>query len=293
MTPKPDELTEEQLEDLLSQCRLQHEQALLSSSTSTASSVTDSEKDSQAVGPTMYMDLIINGEPVRAMVDTGAQSTIISPSMFHAIGRRAESEGHILPVLEQLSVHFYDKGGGRELTITAKLQVTLETDYKSTCVSVLSSEQKCLLGMNAIPSLGISVLKANGDPLILASEPSSKVVNVCLVQSTTIPCQKGRFVKAHVDCNISKGNQLLFEPRHSTLEGLGLNTQESLLTIHSDGMALIAIETFQGIPVILEKGAQLETAKCYEPDVAMVNDNTLIEGNCATVMATSANSSEH
>ena len=75
---------------------------------------------------------------------------------------------------------------GRELLITAELQVTLEADCKSTCVSVFvqpNSKQKCLLGMNAIPSLGISVLRANGEPLISASEPSSpKVANVCLVQ---------------------------------------------------------------------------------------------------------------
>ena len=177
--------------------------------------------------------------------------------------------------------------------ITAELQVTLEADRKSTCVSVFvqpNSEQKCLLGMNAIPSLGISVLRANGKPLISVCEPTPKVANVCLVQSTTIPSQKGRFVKAHVDCNPSQGDHLLFEPRHSTLESLGLNTQESLLTVHSDGMVLIPIENFQGIPVILEKGAQLGVAKRYEPDVVVINENVLNEGNCTAVTATPDNS---
>ena len=156
-----------------------------------------------------------------------------------------------------------------------------------------NSEQKCLLGMNAIPFLGISVLRANGEPLISACEPSTpQVANVCLVQSTTIPSQKGRFVKAHVDCDPSQGDHLLFEPRHSTLESLGLNTQESLLTVHSDGMVLIPVENFQGIPVILEKGAQLGVAKRYEPDVVVINENVLNEGNCAAVTATPDNSSE-
>lgn len=295
---KPDELTEEQLEDLLSQRRLQREQALLSDGTSTASSVTASEKDSRAVGPTVYIDLLFNGEPVRAMVDTGAQSTIISRSMLHAIGRRAKSEGCPLPVLEQPSVRLFGKDGkgGRELTITAELQVTLEADCKSTCVSVFvqpNSEQKCLLGMNAIPSLGISVLRANGEPLIAASEPTSpKVANVCLAQSTTIPSQKGRFVKAHIDCSLSQGDHLLFEPRHSTLESLGLNTQESLLTLHSDGMVLIPVENFQGVSVVLEKGAQLGVAKRYEPDVVAARESTLIEGECATVTASPDHNTE-
>ena len=79
------------------------------------------------------------------MVDTGAQSTIISQSSLHAIGRRAKYEGCPLPVLDQPSVRLYGKdgkGGGRELT-TAELQ---EADCKSTCVSVFvqpNSEQKC------------------------------------------------------------------------------------------------------------------------------------------------------
>ena len=102
------------------------------SKNSTASCITASEKDSHAVGPTVYIDLQINGEPVQAMIDTRAQSTIISHSMLHAIGCWAKSEGHPLPVLDQPSVHPYGKDGkgGRELMITAKLHVTLEADCK-------------------------------------------------------------------------------------------------------------------------------------------------------------------
>ena len=58
---KHNELTEEQSENLLSHHQLQHEQTLLNS---TASSVTASEKDSGAAGPTIYINLLINGEPV-------------------------------------------------------------------------------------------------------------------------------------------------------------------------------------------------------------------------------------
>ena len=157
-----------------------------------------------------------------------------------------------------------------------------------------NSEQKCLLGINAIPSLGISVFRANGEPLISAYKPSTpKIANVCLVQSTTIPSQKRRFVKPHVDCNPSQGDHLLFEPRHNTLESLGITTQESLLTVHSDGMVLIPVENFQGIPVMLEKDPQLGIAKRYEPDAVVMNENALNEGSCTAVTATPNNSSEH
>lgn len=74
-----------------------------------------------------------------------------------------------------------------------------------------NSEQKCLLGMNAIISLGISAFRANNKPLISVCEPSTpKVASVHLVQSTTIPSHKGNFVKARVYCDPSGGNHLPF-----------------------------------------------------------------------------------
>ena len=156
---KPDELTEEQLEDLLSQCRLQREQALLSDSISTASSVTasETEKDSRAVGPTVYINLLINGEPVRVMVDTGAQSTIISQSMFHAIGRRTKSESRPLSILEQPSIHLYGKngkGGGRELTRTDKNRLSLRS-FKLLW-RLIVSQHVCLCSSNQTVSKSAS-----------------------------------------------------------------------------------------------------------------------------------------
>ena len=86
----------------------------------------------------------------------------------------------------------------------------------------------------------------------LICDPSTpKVANVCVVQSTTIPSQKGRFVKFCVDCDPSESNHLLFEPRHSTSEGLGLNTQETLLSVHSDIMVLTSVEYFQDIYIYI------------------------------------------
>ena len=73
-------MTEEQLEALLSQRRLAKEKQLLAEGTqSSVNTVTAKPtKVGDAVGPTMYIDLEIEGVKVEAMVDTGAQSTIIS-----------------------------------------------------------------------------------------------------------------------------------------------------------------------------------------------------------------------
>ena len=57
------------------------------------------------------------------------------------------------------------------------------------------SEQECLLGMNAIPKLGLQLLRLDGTHLCAndvdsGSESKSSVLS--LVQASTVPSQKGR-----------------------------------------------------------------------------------------------------
>ena len=116
---KVDDLTEEQLEQMLADRRLRHKQSLLSGSTT--NSVCD---NIPAIGPTLLLDVSIEGLPIKTTVDTGAQSTIISRSTLHAIGRHLSQKGCSLPTLEKPAVRLYGKdgpGGGQQLTITAQL----------------------------------------------------------------------------------------------------------------------------------------------------------------------------
>ena len=38
-----------------------------------------------AVGPVVYLELVIEGYPVKAVVDSGAQSTILSRDLLHQV----------------------------------------------------------------------------------------------------------------------------------------------------------------------------------------------------------------
>ena len=50
------------------------------------------------------------------------------------------------------------------------------------------SEQPCLLGMNAAPSLGLSFCRANGEPITCKANPTQSVsASVCLIQTTQVP----------------------------------------------------------------------------------------------------------
>ena len=75
---KADDLTEEQLEQMLANCRLCREQPLLSGSVT--NTVCAEDNSVPAVGPTLLFDVSIEGLPVKATIDTGAQSTPFYPS---------------------------------------------------------------------------------------------------------------------------------------------------------------------------------------------------------------------
>ena len=242
----------------MAQRQLQDEQKGLESSANVvrANAVTASES-AKAVGPTVYLPIKVSGVPVEVMVDTGAQSTIISRSFLHQVGRHMKSIGKPLQVLEKPTARLYGKdgvGGGRELTITAQLRVTVEADGESVCVPVFvqpQSEQDCLLGMNVLPALGLEITRANGKPLITKIESESKVACVRLVKSLSIPSLKGCFLELEVDHKGSNGNALtgsdvLFEPQVNLLEPLGISTQESLVTVQKNGRVLVPIQNTDG-----------------------------------------------
>ena len=269
-----DDLTDDQLERMLADRRLCREQALLSGSAT--NTVHADNADVPAVGPTLLLDVLIEGLPVKATVDTGAQSTIISRSTLHAIGRHLRQNGRPLPTLEIPTVRLYGKdgpGGGRQLTITAQLQLTFTVDGESVNILVFvqpNSEQPCLLGMNAIPPLGITVLRRNGEPIVSTTtlEPNlePRVARVRLVGSVVVPGQKGRYIKVHVDGDHPIADDFLFEPRHETLSALGVCASEGLVRKREDGTILVPIQNYQGIAVHIEAGALLGEAHPLDSD---------------------------
>lgn len=138
--------------------------------------------------------------------------------------------------------------------ITAQVQVTIEADGESACIPVFvqpDSKQLCLLGMNALPALGLTMLRANGEPLTVKEESNPGVAHVRLVEVITVPSLKGCFMKVKADycttgLKAAAGSPLLFEPQHEVFEPLGLSTYESLVTLSDDGCMLVTVQNYQG-----------------------------------------------
>ena len=84
-----------------------------------------------------------------------------------------------------------------------------------------------LLGMNALPVLGVTVCPTNSD-LLLPSPEQPEVATVHLVQAERIPWNSGVFVQANVEGNYKEGDELIFEIVLSTH---GLIFPDSVVTV--------------------------------------------------------------
>ena len=94
--------------------------------------------------------------------------------------------------------------------------------------------------MNAIPKLGIQLLRSNGKPVCEEVGGDSLIGSVRLVLATYVPSRKKRFVDAVVvDGSFGVGDEVVFEPDVSVLKELGLSSTELLLTTQVDGKLLI------------------------------------------------------
>ena len=127
-----------------------------------------------SVGPVIYLDVEVEGYPVRAVVDTRAQSTIISRDQLHQIAKSMQKSGHGLLKLVTPSAKLYSRNGsGRsELTITAEAQLEVTLDGHQVTVPVFvqpGSDISCLLGTNVLLLLGVK-FRSNGISLVKDTE---------------------------------------------------------------------------------------------------------------------------
>ena len=121
-----------------------------------------------AVGSSYWLDIAVEGVVAPALVDTGSQSTIILRAFLHKVFAHMKTSGKTPPRLEYPSAKLKEKGGD-SIPVTAQVTLRVNEDEKSTSVPAFikpDSEQECLLGSNVLPALGISVVRANGQPLV-------------------------------------------------------------------------------------------------------------------------------
>ena len=169
------QLSSAELEQELSKCRLDGEQELLDACLKSNVQVVTG-----AVGPSYWLEVLVEGVTVSAMVDAGSQSTIVSRSLLHKVFKHMEREGKLLPKLECPSSKLRGKGG-HPIDVTAQVKFIFSVNGRSivTLDPVFvqpNSEQECLLESNVLSVIGITATRASGEPLTasLIDEPTSE-----------------------------------------------------------------------------------------------------------------------
>ena len=153
----------EQSEKILAKSKLQAEHRLMEDDTAEVNAHnSDTGMTSNAVGPELYLEVEIEGVLVRAVVDSGAQSTVISRELLlqHKINRHLRKQGCLSLMLQLPSAALYGKGGldSSKLSITAQADLQLAVDGLTVTAPIFiqpSSGVPCLLGTNVLPQLGL------------------------------------------------------------------------------------------------------------------------------------------
>ena len=235
-------LSIEQLEQILAKSRLQAEQDLMNKDSDVNTLLSTSGTSSAAIGPTFYLEIEIEGVPVRAVVDSAAQSTVIFRDLLHKVNRQRKANGHPCLTLGLPSATLHGKGGkdNSKLCITAQVELQLAVDGLVVTAPVFvqpSSSVPCLLGTNVLPQLGIRVVRANGQSLVESSVISGipKSSRVHIIKSTYVPSRRATFVEAEMHSPLFGSDAVEFEPDEVELRAAGLNATNCLLTKMPNG----------------------------------------------------------
>lgn len=258
-------------------------------------------------GPLLRVGVEIEGLPVQAVVDTGAQCSVISRHLLKLLGQHMRKQGKGLPKCVPPSVKLYGRGGqcGSELQITVEVPFQVSLDDHTAIAHVFvqpNSDIPCLLGMNVIPSLGIQVVRANGtlmleaiekcqsstnravetsqppdNPAVERSEHSESPARVYLIQPVRVPGRKGMVVEAQAELEgVSKYGHFLFEPDQESLAGLGLMSFDSLFT--GRDTLTVPLENHLSVAVDLDRGCCIGTVT-FVPEKELKSVNLPQEEN--------------
>ena len=128
--------------------------------------------------------------------------------------------------------------------------------------------------MNALPELGFTLVRANGEALVKKVVSNPEMAQVRLVQGTTIPSLKGSFVEVRMDSQLGAvGSHLLFEPSQQ-LKSSGIHSLESLVTVCEDGCMLVPMVNVQGASAELYGGMEVGVVSCVgDNGIAKSEDN--------------------
>ena len=158
----------EQLRRELQEAELQEAVALRTAVTHVVKP--NSESKDPALGPSIHVEVLLEGHPVKALVDTGSPVTIVSISCLLDILEKLKNSNQTMDEWKQQvqskfqtpSVAVNNYGGGM-VNIISQIPVTLKLGNKECCATILvqkGATLDLLLGTDLLTHLGFSVFQS-------------------------------------------------------------------------------------------------------------------------------------
>ena len=224
-----------------------------------------------AIGSVYQVDMSLEGLAVPAIVDTG------SHALLHIVCAHIMNSGKVPPGLQEPCNKFQGKGGN-PIPITAQVPLTLSLDEKEASVPVFvqpNSEQECLLGSNVLPTLGVSVVRANVHPVTINPRPLENY-SANLIQATTLQRLNGYLARAKVGVSMPEMPAFCLNPLNQS----GVTAFESVITLDRGGHAMVPLQNYQCTCVTLHKGSQLGLVSkyCMKANLVSRSPVTLLVG---------------
>ena len=220
-----------------------------------------------AIGPRVEVEVLVDGLPVKALVDTGSPVTILSSSCFFQIHKSQTPEGEdwkerVRAARRKPSIGLkaYDKG---RVQVDAETNVTLSRGRHSVTATVLvqcEAPQTLLLGTDLMGALGI---KINLDPCEpVESREDSKEVSVKLIQPVRIPARHTRIVRAELECGAMDRDTLMLVESPTMKPGFSI--EATLVEPSPEGVITLAVRNEGLHPIILERNQVMGCAEAVE-----------------------------
>ena len=232
------------------------------------------------LGPVVTAEVLLEGESVSALVDTGSPVTIVSlecivktlarkrcPEQSPAQWRR-EVEKRLEP--PTLPLRSY---GGNELNLVKQIQVTLSrAGFSVTSVVQVHGGAlvDLLLGTDLLPHLGFSMVakSPDGSTLDLLQKqtrtdrnPGEHTPVVCLIQATKLPPLHQKMVRAKVHNLAGQKGMMLFEPEMGFTDENGVQVAEAALEVSEEQEVTLILQNYRKEPVELAEVRILGSAE--------------------------------
>ena len=254
------------------------------------------------LGPKLTTEILLEGHPVQALLDTGSPVSIVSIDFLLKVLLTAASSDQTKEELKDaarkrikpptISVQSF---GGGEVNIIGQVTVNVSQGEHS-CQAVMLVQKgiqlEVLLGTDLLTKLGFLLINDNAKDLLTGlsynlgersdqntrqdsgqssslkeAEVSSVMVTVHLLHAVKVPGRHGKMVKVQVD-NIDnlEGKSMLFSPQQNKEDWSGITMASCV--IGTDHL-ILTVENHNLHPITLPAGAvigEIEEVEVMSPD---------------------------